>query len=79
VIARTPWGMGRCEAAATPGRHQVGLRPVRRTFAPVGTELCELAGAAGLRWTVEECFQRTKDDLGLDHCEARSWQPGTDT
>ena len=35
--------------------------------------LIELAGAAGLRWTIEECFQRAKDDLGLDHCEARSW------
>lgn len=33
----------------------------------------ELAGAAGLRWTIEECFLRAKDDLGLDHCEARSW------
>ena len=42
-------------------------------FAPTGTTLAELAGAAGLRWTVEECFQRAKDDLGLDHCEARSW------
>ena len=42
-------------------------------FAPAGTPLAELAGAAGLRWTIEECFQRTKDDLGLDHCEARSW------
>ncbi len=42
-------------------------------FAPAGTTLAELAGAAGLRWTIEECFQRTKNDLGLDHCEARSW------
>jgi SRSO17 transposase len=42
-------------------------------FAPAGTGLAELAGAAGLRWTIEECFQRAKDDLGLDHCEARSW------
>ena len=42
-------------------------------FCPVGTGLAELAGAAGLRWTIEECFQRAKDDLGLDHCEARSW------
>jgi SRSO17 transposase len=42
-------------------------------FAPKGTTLAELAGAAGLRWTIEECFQRAKDDLGLDHCEARSW------
>lgn len=42
-------------------------------FCPAGTTLAELAGAAGLRWTIEECFQRAKDDLGLDHCEARSW------
>jgi SRSO17 transposase len=42
-------------------------------FAPAGTPLAELAAAAGLRWTIEECFLRAKDDLGLDHCEARSW------
>jgi len=42
-------------------------------YAPEGTVLAELAGAAGLRWTIEECFLRAKDDLGLDHCEARSW------
>jgi len=42
-------------------------------FTPAGATLMELAGAAGLRWTIEECFQRAKDDLGLDHCEARSW------
>ncbi|WP_150526889.1 IS701 family transposase [Roseibium sediminis] len=41
--------------------------------ARTGTTLAELAAAAGLRWTVEECFLRAKDDLGLDHCEARSW------
>jgi len=42
-------------------------------YAPAGTDLAELAGACGLRWTIEECFLRAKDDLGLDHCEARSW------
>jgi SRSO17 transposase len=42
-------------------------------YAPQGTSLAELASAAGLRWTIEECFLRAKDDLGLDHCEARSW------
>lgn len=42
-------------------------------FAPPGTALVELAAVAGLRWAVEECFERAKDDLGLDHCEARSW------
>lgn len=41
--------------------------------APQNMPLEELAGAAGLRWTIEECFLRAKDDLGLDHCEARSW------
>jgi len=54
-------------------RREPDARAYYFVFAPVGTELCELAGAAGLRWTVEECFQRAKDDLGLDHCEARSW------
>ena len=42
-------------------------------YAPQGTSLAELAGAAGLRWSIEQAFQRAKDDLGLDHCEARSW------
>ncbi len=59
------------------------LPPVRRSrrdprkpayhlvFCPARTGLAELAGAAGLRRTIEECFQRAKDDLGLDHCETR--------
>jgi SRSO17 transposase len=42
-------------------------------FAPADVELSELAGVAGLRWTIETCFELAKDELGLDHCEARSW------
>lgn len=42
-------------------------------FAPEEARLADLAAAAGLRWTIEECFLRAKEDLGLDHCEARSW------
>lgn len=42
-------------------------------FAPADVSLAELAGVAGLRWTIETCFATAKDDLGLDHCEARSW------
>jgi Transposase DDE domain len=42
-------------------------------FAPAGTTLAELAGVAGLRWTIETCFEMAKDEFGLDHCEARSW------
>ncbi|MFV0332839.1 MAG: IS701 family transposase [Tropicimonas sp.] len=42
-------------------------------YAHTDATLADLAAAAGLRWTIEECFLRAKDDLGLDHCEARSW------
>lgn len=54
-------------------RRDPGKRAYYLVFCRAGTTLAELAGAAGLRWTVEECFGRAKDDLGLDHCEARSW------
>lgn len=42
-------------------------------YARADATLADLAAAAGLRWTIEECFQRAKGDLGLDHCEVRSW------
>jgi SRSO17 transposase len=42
-------------------------------FAPVEASLAELARVAGRRWTIEECFQSAKGEVGLDHCEARSW------
>jgi SRSO17 transposase len=42
-------------------------------YARADATLPELAATAGLRWTIEECFLRAKDDPGLDHCEARSW------
>lgn len=44
------------------------------TFGPHTTELQELAAVAGLRWTIEECFQSAKGETGLDHCEVRSWR-----
>ena len=65
-----------------PWDHWLLIRQSRRdpskrayyvVFAPMETTLAELAGVAGLRWTIEECFERAKNDLGLDHCEARSW------
>lgn len=54
-------------------RREPNTRAYYLVFAPKGATLAELAGAAGLRWTIEECFERAKGDLGLDHCEARSW------
>jgi SRSO17 transposase len=71
-----PWGVeGRFErwVLIRRNRRDPQDRAYYLVFSPSGTELAELAGAAGLRWTIEECFQRAKEELGLDHCEARSW------
>jgi SRSO17 transposase len=43
-------------------------------FAPTGTTLAEMAQAIGTRWTVEQCFEEGKGEVGLDHYEVRSWQ-----
>jgi len=43
-------------------------------FAPSGTRLSEMAAATGTRWTVEQCFEEGKGEVGLDQYEVRSWQ-----
>jgi SRSO17 transposase len=43
-------------------------------FAPNGTRLSEMATAIGTRWTVEQCFEEGKGEVGLDQYEVRSWQ-----
>jgi SRSO17 transposase len=42
-------------------------------FCPIGTELQELVEVAGRRWTIEESFEITKDEVGLDEYEVRRW------
>jgi SRSO17 transposase len=44
-------------------------------FAPTGTTLQTLVTVAGQRWTIEECFELAKDEVGLDEYEVRHW-PG---
>jgi SRSO17 transposase len=55
-----------------------GDKPAARAyvliFAPSGTTLAEMAAAIGTRWTVEQCFEEGKGEVGLDHYEVRSWQ-----
>ena len=41
--------------------------------APVGTCLQEIVEVAGIRWTIESCFQSAKGEVGLDQYEVRSW------
>jgi SRSO17 transposase len=42
-------------------------------FAPTGTSLEEMVEAFGSRWTVEQCFEEGKGEVGLDEYEVRSW------
>ncbi len=42
-------------------------------FAPADTSLEEMVEAFGVRWTVEQCFEEGKGEVGLDEYEVRSW------
>jgi SRSO17 transposase len=42
-------------------------------FCPIDTHLQELVQVAGQRWTIEESFEITKDEVGLDEYEVRRW------
>jgi SRSO17 transposase len=39
------------------------------------TTLPTLVQVAGLRWSVEDCFETAKSDCGLDQYEVRKWEP----
>jgi SRSO17 transposase len=43
-------------------------------FAPADTPLETLVQVAGTRWTVESCFETTKQEVGLDEYEVRTYQ-----
>jgi SRSO17 transposase len=43
------------------------------TWCPKGTPIETLVRVEGARWRVEEGFKTTKNELGLDHNESRSW------
>jgi SRSO17 transposase len=34
----------------------------------------ELVRVAGSRWAIEECFQTTKNETGLDHYQVRGYE-----
>lgn len=43
-------------------------------FAPLSTPLTKLVSVAGTRWSVEQCFEGAKQEVGLDQYEVRSYQ-----
>ncbi|MFC9769783.1 IS701-like element ISRhosp2 family transposase, partial [Rhodococcus jostii] len=42
-------------------------------YGPADTEPAELVRVAGSRWAIEECFQTTKNETGLDHYQVRGY------
>jgi SRSO17 transposase len=42
-------------------------------FAPADVSLQTLVTVAGQRWTIEECIELAKHEVGLDHYEVRHW------
>lgn len=48
-------------------------------FSPVPVPLATVVRVAGTRWSVEECFQAAKGQVGLDHYQVRGTPPGTGT
>ena len=43
------------------------------TWCPAGTEIQTIVAVEGHRWAIEDSFETTKNELGLDHNESRSW------
>lgn len=43
------------------------------TWCPKGTDIDTLVRVEGHRWAIEDSFETTKNELGLDHNETRSW------
>ena len=39
------------------------------TWCPAGTPLAKLVAVEGHRWSIEDSFETTKNELGLDHNE----------
>lgn len=42
--------------------------------APVSTRLKTFVWLSGLRWAIEQCFEETKGELGMDHYEVRKYR-----
>lgn len=50
-----------------------GERAYYRCWSPTRVDLKALVRVAGIRWSVEECFQAGKGEVGLDQHQVRTW------
>ncbi len=59
-------------------RRSIGKNPEYKFFlsnAGVSTRLKQFVWLSGIRWAIEQCFEETKTELGMDHYEVRKY-PG---
>jgi SRSO17 transposase len=42
-------------------------------YGPAETPVHELIRIAGRRWSIEDCFEQAKGEVGLDEYEVRKW------
>jgi SRSO17 transposase len=57
-------------------RRTIGNNPVYSYYisnAPVSTRLKTFVWLSGIRWAIEQCFEETKTELGMDHYEVRKY------
>ena len=57
-------------------RRTIEPHPIYRYFmsnAPVSTRLSTFVWLSGIRWSIEQCFEETKTELGMDHYEVRKY------
>lgn len=62
-----------CDVWVYIRKHENGDIKFFVSNAPETTTEHELDEAATLRWPIEQCFQECKSNLGMEHCEARSY------
>lgn len=55
-------------------RHRTtGELAFHRCWSPTEITLAELVRVAVARWSIEECFQAARSEVGLDHYQVRHW------
>ena len=58
-------------------RRSIGKDPDYKFYlsnAPLSAKLNLFVWLSGLRWAIEQCFEETKSELGLDHYEVRKYK-----
>ena len=75
LIKRSEFKMAECFDHSLLVRKSIttGEKAYYSVFSPHETDLKTIALVAGSRWSIEECFEMSKGETGLDHYEVRSY------